>query len=89
MGDVGLPILWRKVGLTRIDMQVFCIGPHLVLSFVSPFFKANSEGASLAFAMSTKCSALSGLKKRGNRYVLQDRMQADMMLSCHEAWKLP
>ena len=78
-----------QVGLIGIDVQVFCVGPHLVLSSVSPSFKANSEGASLALAMSTKCSALSGLKKRGNRYVLQRRMQASMIwraigcASCH------
>ena len=69
--------------------------PHLMLSPVSPFFKANSEGASLALAMSTKCSALCGLKKRENKYVLQYRVDADVKhvrliyLLCQKVKKLP
>lgn len=44
---------------------------HLVLSSVSPFFNATAEGANLALANLTKCSALSALKKPGNKYVLR------------------
>ena len=57
------------------NMQIQYVKSYLVLSSVSPFFNATADGASLALANSTKCAALSALKKPGNKYVLRGSMR--------------